>query len=87
MVSQYLFGFTGYLPLYEAHPDFKKHTRGYLLHETTIEWWEHYCKQANGYLILKDVPREVWENYNGGNKPKLVICNKSQLPQSREQNK
>ena len=67
----------------EAHPDFKRHTRGYLLHETrpvgplTEE-------QAIEYLILKDIPREVWENYNVGNKPKLVICNKSQLPQSRE---
>jgi len=67
----------------EAHPDFKKHTRGYLLHETkpigplTEE-------QAIEYLILKDVPREVWENYDVGNKPKLVICNKSQLPKTRE---
>ena len=67
----------------EAHPDFKKHTRGYLLHETkpigplTEE-------QAIEYLILKDVPREVWENYDVGNKPKLVICNKSQLHKTRE---
>ena len=67
----------------EAHPDFKKHTRGYLLHDTqpigplTEE-------QAIEYLIYKDVPRHVWENYNKGNKPNLIICNKSQLPQTRE---
>jgi hypothetical protein len=67
----------------EAHPDFKKHTRGYLLHDTqpigplTEE-------QAIEYLIYKDVPRHVWENYNKGNKPNLIICNKSQLPKTRE---
>lgn len=67
----------------EAQPDFKKHTRGYLLHNTepvpamTEE-------QAIEYLIMKDVPESVWKNWNEGNRPKMVICKINQLPQTRE---
>tara|TARA_R110000803_G_scaffold38628_1_gene83559 strand:- start:321 stop:626 length:306 start_codon:yes stop_codon:yes gene_type:complete len=48
----------------EAQPDFVKHTRGYLLHETdpvpamTEEG-------AIEYLIMKDVPPSVWRDYRG----------------------
>jgi len=67
----------------EAQPDFKKHTRGYLLHDTEpVEAMTE--KEAIEYLILKDCPRHVWENYNEGNRPKMVICKKEQLPQTRE---
>ena len=67
----------------EAQPDFKKHTRGYLLHNTkpvpamTEE-------QAIEYLIMKDVPEDVWRNWDEGNRPKMVICKINQLPQTRE---
>ena len=67
----------------EAQPDFKKHTRGYLLHNTepvpamTEE-------EAIEYLILKDCPESVWKTYNEGNRLKMVICKKEQLPQTRE---
>ena len=67
----------------EAQPDFKKHTRGYLLHETepVAAMTE---EEAIEYLIMKDCPQSVWRNWNEGNKPKLVICRKEQLPGSRE---
>ena len=67
----------------EAEEGFKKHTRGYLLHET--EPMEAMTEEeAIEYLILKDCPRQVWENYNEGNRPKMVVCKKQQLPQTRE---
>jgi len=67
----------------EAHPDFKKHTRGYVLHQTA-PIGPLTEEQAIEYLIYKDVPRSVWENWDKGNKPKMVICRKDQLPQTRE---
>ena len=46
----------------EAKPDFKKHTRGYLLHETQpIEALDE--KSAIEYLIMKDLPQSIWK-YN-----------------------
>jgi len=67
----------------EAEEGFKKHTRGYLLHETEpVEAMTE--EEAIEYLILKDCPRQVWENYNKGNRPTMVICKKEQLPQTRE---
>ena len=67
----------------EAQPDFKKHTRGYLLHDTKpIDAMTE--EQAIEYLIMKDCPQHVWQNWNQGNKPKMVICRKEQLPGSRE---
>ena len=41
-------------------------------------------EEAIEYLIKTDVPREVWENWDKGNGPKMVICRKSQLPATRE---
>lgn len=67
----------------EAQPDFKKHTRGYLLHQTE-PMGPMTEEQAIEYLIMKDVPQNVWREWNTGNKPKLVICKKQQLPQTRE---
>ena len=67
----------------EAQPDFKKHTRGYLLHNT--EPMEAMTEeQAIEYLIQKDVPEHVWKNWDEGNRPKMVICRKNQLPATRE---
>ena len=67
----------------EAQPDFKKHTRGYLLHNTEpVEAMTE--EQAIEYLIQKDIPQHVWRNWNEGNKPKIVICRKEQLPATRE---
>ena len=66
----------------EAQPDFKKHTRGYLLHETQpIEAMTE--EEAIEYLIMKDVPQSVWQTWDEGNRPKMVICKKEQLPQTR----
>lgn len=66
----------------EAQPDFKKHTRGYLLHETKpMEAMTE--EDAIEYLIQKEVPKHVWVNSNKINKPKMVICKKDQLPQTR----
>ena len=65
----------------EAQPGFTKHTRGYLLHETPpIDAMTE--EEAIEYLILKDCPESVWKTYNEGNRLKLVICKKEQLPQT-----
>ena len=66
----------------EDKPDFVKHTRGYLLHNTKpIEAMTE--ERAIEYLIMKDLPKHVWQNYDKANKPRMVICNKSQLPSTR----
>ena len=66
----------------EAKPDFKKHTRGYLLHNTKpIEPMTE--EQAIEYLIMKDIPQRVWRDYEKANRPRLVICKKDQLPSTR----
>lgn len=67
----------------EAKPDFKKHTRGYLLHDTE-PMSAMTEEEAIEYLIMKDIPKSVWQNWDSGNKPKMVICRKGQLPQTRE---
>jgi hypothetical protein len=67
----------------EAQPDFKKHTRGYLLHNTE-PMKAMTEEQAIEYLIHKDVPEHVWMNWDEGNRPKMVICRKNQLPATRE---
>ena len=41
-------------------------------------------EQAIEYLIQKDVPQSVWREWDAGNKPKMVICRKEQLPATRE---
>ena len=41
-------------------------------------------EQAIEYLIMKDCPQSVWRSWNEGNKPKMVICRKEQLPGTRE---
>jgi hypothetical protein len=67
----------------EAQPDFTKHTRGYLLHDTKpIDALTE--EQAIEYLIMKDCPQSVWKEWDSGNKPKMVICRKEQLPATRE---
>ena len=66
----------------EAKPDFTKHTRGYLLHNTKpIEAMTE--ERAIEYLIMKDLPRHVWQDYDKANKPRMLICTKSQLPSTR----
>ena len=46
----------------EAQPDFKKHTRGYLLHETE-PMGPMTEEEAIEYLIQKDVPQSVWQTW------------------------
>ena len=46
--------------------DFKKHTRGYLLHETE-PMPAMTEEEAIEYLIQKDVPQHVWQNWDSGN--------------------
>jgi hypothetical protein len=67
----------------EAEEGFTKHTRGYLLHNTKpVDAMTE--EQAIEYLIMKDVPQSVWRDYDSGNKPKMLICRKEQLPATRE---
>ena len=66
----------------EAKPDFKKHTRGYLLHNTKpVDKMTE--EQAIEYLIMKDIPQRVWRNYEKANRKRLVICKKQNLPSHR----
>ena len=72
----------------EAKPDFVKHTRGYLLHDTEpvgpmTEDSGPYGGWVN-YLIMKDISPSIWQTWDEGNRPKMVICRKEQLPQTRE---
>jgi hypothetical protein len=81
----------GILPPVEAYwelkkdentPGFTKHTRGYLLHNSKpIDAMTE--ERAIEYLIMKDLPGHVWQNWDKANKPRLVICKKSQLPSTR----
>ena len=81
----------GILPPVEAYwelkkdenaPGFTKHTRGYLLQNTKpIEAMTE--EQAIEYLIMKDLPMHVWQDWDKANKPRMVICTKSQLPSKR----
>jgi len=32
---------------------------------------------------MKDLPQHIWRNWNSGNKPKMVICKREQLPVDR----
>ena len=67
----------------EAQPDFKNHTRGYLLHNTKpVDAMTE--EEAIDYLIKKDVPQSVWKTWNKGNKPTMVICRTHQLPEHRQ---
>ena len=66
----------------ENKPDFVKHTRGYLLHNTEpVKPMTE--EEAIEYLIQKDIPERVWRDYEKSNRPRLVICKKEQLPQQR----
>jgi hypothetical protein len=67
----------------EAEEGFTKHTRGYLLHETPPVG-PMTEEQAIEYLIMKDCPQSVWKSWDEGNRPKMVICKKEQLPATRE---
>ena len=68
----------------ENTPGFERHTRGpELLHNMKpIDAMTE--EEAIEYLIQKDVPMSVWQNWNKGNKPKMVICRSNQLPTTRE---
>ena len=64
----------------EAQPNFKNHTRGYLLHDTKpVDAMTE--EEAIEYLILKDVPQHIWKTWKEGNKPTMVICRTHQLPE------
>ena len=66
----------------EAQPDFNKHTRGYLLHDTE-PMPAISEEEAIEYLIQKDIPQSVWTTWDEGNSPKMLICRKDQLPETR----
>jgi hypothetical protein len=66
----------------EAKPDFVKHTRGYLLHNTEpVKAMTE--EEAIEYLIQKDIPETVWRDYEQANRKRLLIVKKEQLPQHR----
>ena len=68
----------------EAKPDFVKHTRGPALLHNMKPIDAMTEEEAIEYLLMKDIPEHVWRDWDKANKPRLVICKKSQLPASRE---
>ena len=65
----------------EAKPDFKRHTRGYLLHDLyPIDALTE--EQAMEYLVMKDIPPRVWRDYKG-NRTILKIIPVSAIPTDR----
>src|SRR6056300_1397891 len=66
----------------EAKPDFKKHTRGYLLHQTE-PIGPMTEEQAIEYLVMKDIPRRVWQDHDMANKPRFCITTKECLRKTR----
>lgn len=65
----------------EAQPDFKQHTRGHLLHDTSpIEALTE--EEAMEYLVQKDIPPRVWRDYKG-NRTILKIVPKHLIPTDR----
>ena len=68
----------------ENKPDFVKHTRGPELLHNMKPIGPMTEEEAIEYLIMKDIPEHVWRDWDKSNKPRLVICTKSQLPATRE---
>lgn len=65
----------------EARSDFKRHKRGYLLHETPPVG-PMTEEEAMLYLIEKDVPPRVWRDYNG-NRTLFRVAPRSAIPTDR----
>lgn len=65
----------------EAQPDFTRHTRGHLLHESTIDALTE--EEAIEYLIMKDIPPRVWAD-NTANAPRFRIVPVELIPTNRE---
>ena len=54
------------------------------------EYWRAYVplpamteEEALEYLLMKDVPRHVWDTPPESNRQHFVICHRARLPQSR----
>jgi len=65
----------------EAKPDFKRHNRGHLLHDTP-PMRALTEEEAMEYLIMKDIPMKVWRDYEG-NRTILRIVPRSLVPSNR----
>ena len=66
----------------ESQPGFTSHTRGYLLHETVpVDAMTE--EEAIEYLVLKDIPRAVWDDKTA-NRQRFKICKIEDLPTTRE---
>jgi hypothetical protein len=65
----------------EARPGFKRHTRGYLMHETK-PLPAMTEKEAMEYLVQKDIPARVWRDYEG-NREILKIVPVELVPTDR----
>ena len=58
-------------------------THGHLLHDTEPAG-PLTEEEAVEYLIQTDIPERIWRTWNEGNRPKIVVCRRSQLPATRE---
>jgi len=69
----------------EAQPDFKRHHRMHLLHDTPREGPKTE-EEALQYLIMKDVPQHIWRNYETSNSVHLKIIRREQQPDRQFRN-
>lgn len=58
-------------------------THGHLLHDTEPAG-PLTEEEAVEFLIQTDIPERIWRTWNEGNRPKIVVCRRSQLPATRE---
>lgn len=65
----------------EAKPDFKRHTRGWLLHDTPPVG-PMTEEEAIEYLVQKDLPPNVWRDYRG-NRTIMKIVPRHLIPTDR----
>jgi len=65
----------------EAKPDFRRHTRGHLLHETPPVG-PMTEEEAIEYIIKKDLPPSVWRDYKG-NRAILRVARRAMIPADR----
>ena len=65
----------------ESQEDFKRHSRGALLHDTT-PMNPMTEEEAMEYLIMKDIPPRVWRDYKG-NRIIVRVVRREEIPTDR----
>ena len=67
----------------EKRQDFVQHTLG-PVRDAATPCGAMTEEEAVEYQVMQSIPIEVWGGWNEGNRPKMIICEKTRLPQTRE---